>query len=561
MSRPFRYGHVAWQMVPRARAVVRYHASRGKLVNALISIALLLSVAAPSPLSTVSVRDFGARGDALHDDTQAFARAIAAVSGSGGVVRVPSVGPGKGYVLTRTLRVPAGVAIVGAEAGFANNAWAAFPVPEKLIVGSKILARPVADQYSGPKKVPLFDLPGGSTVRGLWIFYDRQPWPSDEEFADPKSPFHYASFEEARDRFVREHVKPCGPTFHVTGPNVVIEDIVCDRYYDFFVQSRSAKTFVDRISLYGYRRGFVYLECLDVNRLSRVHLVPSVGPACPGKALPGKTYSWIYGIVVSSPDCVGVQVGRSDGYVFRDLMFFGVHTALRLGASREFPVHDPVTGTDAYEDPPTNVRQGFSMPYVAQGPWGVVTELMADQCAVGIHLVWPTPLTNRMSNVTIHTAFTDGRTFGAAGPSGSTIGRQAAILVEPTHVVANGIGIVPTLMISNLSVGSFSDPDRFARAAADARQCGGRVFMIGGDVAIEVTNAQINSPYTDETTWIASPQAARASLRIRGLVRTGAPMPDLDVRYGYERVGATAEPSVRAFGVATEAPPGGGGGA
>ena len=487
-------------------------------------------VAAAGMPDSVSVRDYGARGDAAHDDTDAFLRAVAAVAGSGGVVRVPPTGPGKGYVLTRTVRIPAGVALVGSPAGLANNAWAAFPTPEKIVVGAKILARPAPEQYTGSKKLPLFDLPGGATVRGLWIFYDRQPWPTDEEFADPKSPYHYASFDEARRRFVSDHVKPCGPTFYVTGPNVVIEDIVCDRYYDFFVQPRSAKTFVDRICLYGYRRGFVYVDCLDVNRLSRVHLVPNVGPACPGKVGQGRTYSWIYGIVVSSPDSVGVQVGRSDGYVFTDLMFFGVHTALRLGASREFPIRNPVSGVDAYEDPATKDRKGFATAYTAQGPWGVVDGLMADQCVIGVHLVWPTPLTNRMTNVAVHTAFADGTSFPSAGTESKAIARQGAVVVEPTHVVANGIGIAPVLMLTNLSVGSFSDPERFHMAASSAGQCNGRVFLIGGDVTIEATNVQINSPYDEAMTVAFGPAAKQASVRLRGLVRTGRPVGDAEMR-------------------------------
>ncbi len=488
---------------------------------------VLLAASGRLLAADVSVRTYGARGDGVHDDTAAFGQALSAAAKSGGVVRVPSVGPGRGYVISGTLTIPAGVSLVGSPAGFANNAWAAFSMPESILVGAKILARPKPDDYTGAKKRPLFELPGGSTVRGLYILYDQQPWPSDEEFADAASPFHYPDYASARRLFLRQHVKPYGPTFYVTGPNVVIEDIVCDRYYDFFVQARGGRTYVDRVSLYGYRCGFAYRECLDVNRLSRVHLVPNVGPACPGKALPGKTYTWIYGIIASSADNVGVHVARSDGYVFRDLMFFGVHTALRLGASRDYPLHDTVEGVEAYEQEASQVRHGFGSSYVAQGPWGSVSELTADLCAVGVHLVWPTPLTNRLTNVIVHTGITDDRSFLVPGKDASPIGRQAAVLVESSHSVTNNIGIVPALLICNLSVGSFHDPGRFGPAAADASRCRGRAFLVDGDVAIEIANAQINSPYTEDSTIAFGPAASKATLRIRGLLRTGNACPDL----------------------------------
>jgi len=502
-------------------------------MNVLTVVGLLAALSVPpARFGEVSVREYGARGDSVHDDTQAFVRAIAAVAATGGVVRVPSVGPGHGYVLSRTLRIPAGVALVGSPAGFANNGWAAFPLPEKLLVGSKIFARPAPDQYSGSKKRPLFEMQGGATVRGIYILYDQQPWPSDEELADPTSPFHYRDFAEARERFIHDHVKPYGPTFYVTGPNVVVEDVVCDRYYDFYLQARGGRTYVDRVSLYGFRCGFAYGECLDVNRLSRVHLVPNVGPACPGKALPGRTYNWIYGIVTSDPNNVGVHVARSDGYVFSDLMFFGVHTALRLGASRQYPLRDTVEGVEAYGDPGTGAHPGFAGSYVAQGPWGSVSDLTADLCVVGVHMVWPTPLTNRMSNVVIHTGISDGKAFPTSESRAVSLGRQAAVLVEPTHVAANGIGIVPALLISNLSIGSFYVPDRFADAAADASRARGRAFLIDGDIAIEISNAQINSPYTEETTCAFGPAAKKATLRIRGLLRTGSACQDLTVLPG-----------------------------
>lgn len=64
----------------------------------------------PTREITLSVRDFGARGDGEHDDTGAFRRAIAAV-GEGGVIGVPA---GR-YVISDTLDIRAsGVVLRGA---------------------------------------------------------------------------------------------------------------------------------------------------------------------------------------------------------------------------------------------------------------------------------------------------------------------------------------------------------------------------------------------------------------------------------------------------------------
>ena len=245
-----------------------------------------------------SVLQYGAKGDAVHDDTAAFQQALDAAGKRGGTVLVPPVGPGKGYVLTKTVVVPQGTSLIGSIAGLSNNAWASFPLPDKNVVGAKIFARPSRDQYEQIRKQPLFVLNGGSTVRGFWILYDRQPWPTDQEFRNPKSPYYYKSFEEARARFVKEHVHPYGPTFYAQWPavNIVLEDICCDRYYDFFFETQGGKSFISRVCAYGYKRAFVLKECLDVNRLTQIHCVPNVGPACPGVVGPDKSYTWIYGM-------------------------------------------------------------------------------------------------------------------------------------------------------------------------------------------------------------------------------------------------------------------------
>src|SRR4030043_2310539 len=56
----------------------------------------------------VSVTDFGAVGDGMHDDTAAFQSAIDSLADTGGTVLVPSVGGGMGSGFTDTGNVKSG---------------------------------------------------------------------------------------------------------------------------------------------------------------------------------------------------------------------------------------------------------------------------------------------------------------------------------------------------------------------------------------------------------------------------------------------------------------------
>ena len=480
-----------------------------------------------------SVKGYGAKGDGCTDDTLAFQKALNAAGKDGGTVLVPSVGAGKGYVITHTLRVPSGVVLLGSAAGFATNATATFSIPDKNVIGAKIFARPGRDQYEGKKKAPLFLLEYGCTVRGLFILYDKQPWPTDEEFKDSKSPYYYKSFDEAKARFIKEHVKPCGPTFYVPyAVNVVIEDICCDRYYDFIFMRNCGKSYVNRIFCYGYKRTLVYWEGLDIARISHVHNVPNAGPVAPGKAGEGKTYTWIYSIIGSQEDNIGLQIGRADGYSIDDIFFFAVHTALQFGASKDYPIYDPVKDVNAYYDTESNKLIGFSCPpYQGNGPWGEISGFKVDECAIGIHFVWPSHLTNRVSNALIFTGFDDGQDFPAVAGTGDikNVGKQGAFVVEPSFCMANNLGFVPTFMCSNSIIASFNASGLLGPASANAMDANGRVFLFNGDITMDFTGFQIDFPCILDRMCAKGPKANRALAKIRGFIQDGNPSSDVQV--------------------------------
>jgi len=467
-----------------------------------------------------SVADYGAVGDGETCDSGAFQAALDAAAPVGGWVYVPPLPKGRGYVLTQGLTVPEGVAVIGAPGGVGSPVRAVFDLPENTVVGAKIYARPAPDEYAGPGKTPLFNLLAGATVRGLWILYDEQPLPSDEAFQDPASPFHYPDYATARQGFVKDHVRHYGPTFYAAmGVNIVVEDIVCDRCWDFLYFKQSGKCHVERVALYPYNKGFVFEYAPDVLHLDNVEWVPNGGPTSPGGPYGGKTYTWAYGILVTREDHVGIHLGQVDGYSFSDVTFFSLHTGVRFGHSPRYPMVNPVTGETV---PP--LKPGT-------GPWGDFTALRTDQCVIGMHLVWPTHLTNRIGNALVFTAYDDGADFDAAAGPGELAGvaRQGAIVVEDTHTRANNAGYVATCMVNNLVVASFNDRGRFGPAAANVLEAGGRALLLGGDVFLELSGFQVNAPYHEGLLWAAGPAADHYRVRARGVIVGFEPVADLDL--------------------------------
>ena len=88
---------------------------RGLLVSAVL-FASLGAQAAPTPVF-IDARDYGARGDGKADDTDALQRALDAAGVAGRTVLLPT---GQ-YLISRPLRLPRNVDLVGQGMGFASE--------------------------------------------------------------------------------------------------------------------------------------------------------------------------------------------------------------------------------------------------------------------------------------------------------------------------------------------------------------------------------------------------------------------------------------------------------
>lgn len=465
------------------------------------ALGLALALARACCGDGLHVRAFGARGDGRTDDTAAFQRALDAAEKRGETVWVDPVAPGGGYVLTHRVVLPRGTSLVGAPAGMPFIAWEG--TPRKVQTGAVILARPARSEYEGKKKAPLFELTGGNTVRGLYILYDRQPWPSDKEFEDPKSPYRYATPAERRARFLADHVKPCGPTFTIR-PGVAsttLEDITCGRYWDFFAVSGCGKVFIQRCYLYGYRRTFALREAKDTVRFQGIHVVPNVEEPISWQ------HSILHEILTAQEDNVVFDFGSVDGYSIEDVVVFLAHTGMRLGDSKSHPFRDDLTGEDVVH------------PW-GQAPWGSVHNLKLDNVAVGLHCVLGTILPNQFSNCMVHVSIDPRKSFPAQG--GATA-RQAAVLIEPEFGGA-------TLQFSNLSISSFA-PKNVVASGAMVQQANGRAFLVDSPAKLSnvIVEGLVMSNIPEECLFARTP-GTKAYVRLMGWTRDGEPQPDTILR-------------------------------
>jgi len=196
-------------------------------------VAIALPTFAQQPVQ-VSVRDFGAKGDGVTDDTAAFQAALDSLKERGGTVFVP-VGT---YLIKSHLRVPNNVTLEGV--------WK-IPTVWRAGSGSTLLAVEGEGYEDGP---PFITLGINSTIKGITIFYPNQR-------PDAIKPYPWCIACEA-------------------GENCSIIDCLLVNPYNAvdFGSRPSGRHYIRNLYGQPLRRGIFVDKCYDIGRIENVHFWP-----------------------------------------------------------------------------------------------------------------------------------------------------------------------------------------------------------------------------------------------------------------------------------------------
>jgi len=209
------------------------------LLTALI--ALLPSIAR----ADLSVRDFGAKGDATADDSSAFQRALDQAGKTGERVTVP---PGR-YVLRSPISIPEQVTLAGTFDAPPRTQFTEGKLEKEK--GSILLAYPGKGEENG---TPLITLHGASHLRGVIIYYPEQVLP-DGKKAEPL-PYPWT-------------VRGDGDNCTITATLIVNPYQAVD-----FGTKPCGRHFIDGLYAQPLKTGLLIDKCFDVGRVSNVHFWP-----------------------------------------------------------------------------------------------------------------------------------------------------------------------------------------------------------------------------------------------------------------------------------------------
>ncbi len=249
-----------------------------------------------------SVLAFGARGDAVTDDTAAIQKALDEAGKLGGQVVLP---PAR-YLVKGSLRIPPGVTLQGVMES---------PVWSAPLRGSILLATGGRDQEDGPA---LFEMGHSSAVRGLTVWYPEQK---------------------------TANIHPYAWTFHLQGHDNTVENVTLINSYNGIRIGPEGNVRHRIRSVYGcvLRRGIFVDTCSDIGRIDNVQFhchwwsAPEVG----GDWKPVHEFMW--------KNCEAFIFGRTDWEYVNNTFVFPVNIGYRFIATKSGAANGQFSGIGADE--------------------------------------------------------------------------------------------------------------------------------------------------------------------------------------------------------------------
>jgi len=239
----------------------------------------------------VNVKMFGAKGDGITDDTQAFKDALIYASVKCGNVFVPV--SDKGYLINGdSINIPEGVTLFGVSNGY-NGVWTGKTSGSTLLITSN----PTLENGS-----PVFLMNMGSEFKGFSIVYPNQ--------TETNPPIAYPFL-------IRGVASNCN--------DILIENIFLYNCFQFadFSMSHQRVTIKD---IYGdvLKKGIIINNCWDVNRINNIHFWPYFAD--------GKTDVQQKALAAyRTNNAVGIALGKADGIQGDNIFMYGLNVGLLLG--------------------------------------------------------------------------------------------------------------------------------------------------------------------------------------------------------------------------------------
>ena len=209
----------------------------------LFAILSWLTTAVAIHAESLSVRDFGAKGDGKTDDTDAFQRALDAAAKAGG----DSVHAPRGnYFFAGHLNVPNGVLLDGIwQSVPAHNGLRDAGLPKPTDDGTTFLITENADNEAGS---PFITLNNNSTLKGVVLFY-----PGQNRSEAPR-PYPWA--------------------IAMRGKNPAVMQVELLNPYNGIDATRNERHLIRDVQGQPLRRG-IYVDAIyDVGRIENVHFNP-----------------------------------------------------------------------------------------------------------------------------------------------------------------------------------------------------------------------------------------------------------------------------------------------